>query len=597
MRDNSSRRAGVLALGFACACLPHCANDAPPASRPSASHDAAPALPAPRPLEALEAPPDVIAYGGADDVSGAASTLARALGDPEENALAKSFLPDEFVARFALANARGVDATRPVRVLVHERKGVFHVAYVVSLASRDELVGALPPERREGDHGNAFGYQAGGRPLFVNFLGDRVVLSEDAGLFSTHAAFLAGLASAQLPATAAVVVRTDRASTALAPLLGRPLAAATGSSSAGPMPSAVPRASAAALATTPPSAAGAEPETRLVSGLAARLVSGLEDVERALIAVAVEERSARLTVALKPKASSALARALHDRRPRPLALLEKLPPRAAGALAVSLDPDRSDPWTRRLVAWSLQLPLLDADIDGTYAAALDKLWSATAGELAFVIDDDRASQRPRYLGLMTLRDAALARGAWRELGRAYRDPTAVGRLRALGVMVKLTPAAYRRANLEVDTVQAQAVDATGAPAMGRLLDDGDFVDLLNAHTAVGSDLALRAYGSAAQETLTQWLEGKVAGGLHQVAGVAAARKRAAEGCFLFAFARLPKVLGRLPRVAQTPLGKRASELTASDDGMAFSAGVAGGELRLVLDVPSGEVKQLRELLR
>src|SRR5262245_23533264 len=106
------------------------------------------------PLVALDAPPAVLAFGGSDAPEAALAKLGTR--DPSRDAVSK------IRERYGLSKTDVVDLDKPMRVAIFDPKAF---VLIVGIKSRDDVLAALPAERRESD--GVFQYEVGQRTVSV----------------------------------------------------------------------------------------------------------------------------------------------------------------------------------------------------------------------------------------------------------------------------------------------------------------------------------------------------------------------------------------------------------------------------------------------
>jgi hypothetical protein len=148
-----------------------------------------------RAAQNVATPDGVIAYGGIsslDDATTRISGVASKVSPtpiPPLGTLATSWLQKEF----ALTSMEWLDTTKPVKFAAMDPKANKDAAFLMfPVKSREAFEKALPEAKEANAEGNAFKYEAGFRPGYVNFAGNYAVFSRDAGLFAKGKDFLEG---------------------------------------------------------------------------------------------------------------------------------------------------------------------------------------------------------------------------------------------------------------------------------------------------------------------------------------------------------------------------------------------------------------------
>ncbi|HZO13092.1 MAG TPA: hypothetical protein VFB62_07530 [Polyangiaceae bacterium] len=388
------------------------------------------------PLVALDAPAEVIAFAGSD----APKALFAKLGtrDPSRDAAAK------IGERYGLSKNDVVDLDKPMRVAIFDPKAF---VLIVGIESRDDLLAALPSERRESD--GVFQYEVGKRTVSVSFVGESVVLSEQADLIARHRDFVAKLAGAKPGAGMALSLRLQKKIAELQKLRDW----------------------------------------------------GLDQVVRAELLLDADKRGLHATLTVHPRGGTALSKtltALQKCSGHKPALLDKLPDKPMFALGASVDPESSV--ARTLAAWLLQTP--------AESEALSAFSRATTGELAIALHEHKPGE-PVLSALVGLRDAKSARDAARLARQAYAEPRVIEALAKLGARLMFQPNAYMLGATPVDIVTA--VD-TEPPAGGQALSAhralgvgaNSFFSLLSSNMALDGDLGIVTFGGHARLAMAGW---------------------------------------------------------------------------------------------
>lgn len=513
------------------------------------------------PLVEIAAPADFIVYGGADDLLkllSAGDDLAKSLapGGPSMSTMVAPAVQEQL----ALEGDAGLALDQPIRFAVLDPKAHADNSLVLmlSIKGRDTFEKALPKDHKKDDAGNALSWQAGGKTLYANFLGETLVLTPEKTTFSDHRKFLAELGKSKLAGGVGAITHMAN----IVQLYGKDLDDGLAAMKQQASQPALGGASQGALANV------GEMFTWL--GEKARELDKVEITGRAT------PDGVLLHLTVHPKAGSSAHEAFKSIEPGSSTLLAKLPADTAGVLSMSLKPTSLET-LRALFEWSMSLGFAGAASDELVDASME-YWKSTNGEFAMAAAPIEGVDGLAFLMLGGVSDAEAARKSQRKIVAMYDDPAVKASYEKLGLKVSYRKAAYKIGDVEVDTSETKVSgDAAKNPGMAMMSS------FMTTHTAITDDGSVLAYGEDGKKVLQAFLGGKVEGGLSKTKGVARAQGNAAEGQFLFAYLNTS-------RFAKAFATDDASMLVpAEGPGLAVSLGAKDGKLGIALDLPGKDV--------
>ena len=566
------RSFAVLALAIA-PLLSGCGNDKPPAPDPApvVVFQAKPA-----PLGDLDAPPSMIAWGGAENLeklsTGAQAFLTQIYPIlPAPLDLAK----DQLRAKMALTKLDGIDWKKPARVAIFDPRGTpkGNFALVVGLANKDALLATLPPTKKERDEGNAITYRDDlGRYVCLNFIDESVAITWEKKQFEPNKEAFAALARATSADEQAFFLSAKNVSVLYAKDIEEMQSQAKQQIAASPF--------------AMPGAQG-EVQQRVFTWM----VSTFKELDRVEARPLLIEDGVLLDLRLYPKADTALQASFKAIEPRPHTLLAKLPADAPMFASFSTNPDATDGLTTRLVEWAMSVGY-GGNVPEEYAKVMKDYFQATAGEMAIAVHKPVAGEGLSLTTLLSVRDEAKLREAMRKSKDAFKDKETVETLKKGGMTLDYKRDAYKLGSVPVDTVEVKV--EKGKNALSQLGMFGEAMgDFWNYHMAVSKDLGVIGYGKEGRKTLEAFLGGKVTGGLDKTAGAARAFKYAVKDPVGLLYLSPVEMAKRASLGGKNPLADSLKDL-AGTSGVALSFSAKSGVLEIVIDVPTEQAKNIAQ---
>lgn len=561
-----------LVLGLA-PLLSGCGEDKPPAPEPPpvVVFQAKTA-----PIGQLQAPAQMIAWGGADNME-KLSTGAQAFLS-QISPMIPSLLDaakDQLRAKMALTRLDGIDWKRPARVALFDPKGMpkASVAIVVTLANKDQLIASLPAARKERDEGNALTYRDDlGRSICLNFIDEAMVVTWDKKQFEPNRETFAALARATVPEEQAFFLSAKNVATLYAKDIDEMLVQAKQQILASPF--------------AMPGAQG-EVQQRVFTWM----VTTFKELDRIEALPRLVDDGVLLDLKLHPRADSALEKSFKAIEPRPHTLLAKLPADAPMFASFSTNPDAVDGLTTRLVEWAMSVGY-GGNVPEEYAHVMKDYFQATAGEMAVAVHKPLAGDGLSLTTLLSVRDEAKLREAMRKSKDAFKDKDTIETFKKTGITVEYKQNSYKLGPVPVDTVDVKY--DKGKSALTQLGPFGDAMgDFWNYHMAVSKDLGIIGYGKEARKTLEAFLGGKVTGGLDKAAGPVRAFKFAVKdpvGIFYISPVEMAK---RASLGGKNPVAESLKDL-AGTTGVVLSFSAKDGVLELMVDVPTEQARNVAQ---
>lgn len=572
MRDNRSRwgrrwTRALLVLALACGgAVAGCDDEKKPDGvAPTKTQEVAPS----GPIEELKAPAEVVTFGGSDSLVSLAKKIG-AVGGPMGSAAVNPAMIGKGMAKtFGLKNDGAFALDKPFRFAMVDPKNLKEpIVLIVSMTSKDELVALLPQDHKKDDRGNAISYPVNGETVYLSFIDEFAVFSQDVELFAQQKAFLVQLAGSKVGSEGVAVVSASNATKMYAKELTDAVAEAE-----------------KALAKQPGMPMGGDGMKKMAQWFA----TTAKELDRVVIRLDGLADGGKLAFDLIPKEGSDLKKTFGALGKQKLELLDEVPADAPMAMVAAMDPDSTGELTQSLTAWSLQLSLGD-DVDEELEQAMDDYWKASTGQMAFAAHAVPNVEGLRFSGLFGVRDAEKARAAQKVLRGIYQRDAFKKTYDELGVTMTFKPAAYTVGDVPVDRVEAKLDDTAGNANLGQALGPSAalFSDLMNTHVAIASPLGVMAYGQDGKAVIEAWLGGDMPGGLDQTPGMVRALKHAAPGLFMVMYGKPLEVMKAMGVAA--PQGGQADQ--GGDSGLALSAGADEGTLHVVLDLPTTQVAAL-----
>jgi len=540
-------------------------DDKPEGVAPTKAQEVAPS----GPIDELKAPAEVISFGGSDSLTSLADKIGAVGGPMGAAALNPSMISKGLAKSFGLKNDSAFALDKPFRFAVVEPKKLKEpLVVVVSMTKKDDLSGLLPPTQKKDDAGNAISYPVDGKTVYLNFVDQFAVFTQDAALFAKHKPFLVKLAGAKVSNEGVAVISATNATKMYDKELTDAVAEAE-----------------SALEKQPGMPMGGDGMKKMARWMA----STTKELDRLVIRLDGLADGGKLSFDLVPKEGTELKKTFASLGGQKLELLDEVPADAPLAMVAALDPDQTGELTRSLTAWSLQLSLGD-EVDEEITKAMEDYWQASTGQVAFAAHQVPNVEGLRFSALFGVRDAEKARAAQKVMRGVYEREAFKKTYQDMGVTMSFTPDAYKVGDVPVDRVEAKLDPSAGKANLQQALGPTAslFSDMMNTHVAIASPLGVMAYGQDGKAVIEAWLGGDMPGGLDEAPGMVRALKNAAPGMFMVLYARpleIMKAMGVTP-----PPGQPAPQ--GGDSALALTAGAKDGTLHVVLDLPTSQVAAL-----
>ena len=520
------------------------------------------------PIDELQAPAEVVFFGGSDNLVSLAHEIGAVGGPMGSAAINPAMIGKGMAKTFGLKNDGAFALDKPFRfAMVDPKKLDEPLVLVVSMTKKEELVALLPQDHKKDDGGNAISYPVNGETVYLNFVDDFAVFSQDKDVFAKQKAFFVKLAGAKVPNEGVAVVSASNATKMYAKELADAVAEAE-----------------KALDDQPSMPMGGEGMKKMAQWFS----TTAKEIDRVVIRLDGLEDGGKLAFDVVPKEESDLKKTFDALGKQKLELLDDVPADAPLAMVAAMDPDKTGELTQSLTAWSLQLSLGD-EVDEELTKAMDDYWKASTGQIAFAAHEVPNLEGLRFSGLFGIRDADKARAAQKVLRGLYEREAFKKTYDEMGVTMTFKPDAYKVGDVSVDRVEAKLDDVSGKANLEQTLGPTAalFGDLMNTHVAIASPLGVMAYGQDGKSVIEAWLGGDMPGGLDKTPGMQRALKHAAPGLFMVMYGKPLDVMKSMG--VPSPRGARAQ---GGDSGLAMSAGAEKGTLHVVLDLPTTQVAAL-----
>lgn len=581
MRTSLTARALLTALlltGGLAGCKDDAPKDGEPGTQTKAAKAGEGATAAPM-AATLEAPADVVAYGGTNDLAATLDALHKLASQavpqvPPLGAMVGPALQGEL----RLTDPSAIDTKKPIRFAVIDPKAHPRSPVIVLIGITDQAAfeKALPATgKKQNDEGNAWSYlkfEGSTRPIYVNFVDGYVAISRDKALFAKGKDFLQKLAAAKMPDLGGAFIEIDNLLAKFGPDFDAGLAQAK-------------QMAAMAAQTTP----GGAQQTEMLNAMFDWVGQAARETDHIRISLATEADGARIDVRFQPKKGSDLAKTIASLKGTGTPdLLAKLPADAPVFFAAALQPDAMADLAGRMADTMVVGPIFGANKDKAkvYVDAMVAYSKAIDGKVVVAAHTAPEGKGLALTGLFGVKDAAAAKAAQKQLTGMYTDEAAQAYYQQSGVSVDYQPGAYEVDGVSVDIIATNLNNMPPAAAQFA----GMMKELMTQHVAIGEKLGVMAYGSDGKAVVEAALGGKLGGGLDKAPGVQRALKHAAANTNFLMYLRPIELAKRLQLGGMNPLANALAGVE-NNTGIAISTGVTGDTMQLVIDVPIETVKQ------
>jgi hypothetical protein len=524
------------------------------------------------PIEQIEPPPSVIAWGGADNpekLAAAESAFVAQLSPLVPSVL--DVVKDQLRARMSLTRLDGIDWARPARVAVFDPKGMpkAELVVVLTLANKAAFLATLPAaNKKENDEGNAITYRDDlGRSICLSFVDDQVIVTWEKKQFSQNAEFLVKLARATVPDQQAFLVSAKNMGVLYAKDIDDQIAQAKQQA-----------------VNSPWAALGVPPEASAM-GLS-WMVSAFKDMDTVEALPKFVEDGALLSLRFRPKAGSDVEKSFKGMEARPHALFTKLPPDAPMFASFSTNPDVADGFAPRLLERVLYLSLSVPVPEGSFPI--------TGGEIVFGVHKPVGGDGLTMTTLFATRDEAKQRAGLRGLFAPFKEKEMIDKYKKSGIVIDYKENAFKVGAVAVDEFDRKEDKGTDLFSMFGPLGDS-MREFSSRETAVSKDFGVIGQGKDARKTIEAFLSGKVTGGLDKAAGPARALRLGVPNPVGIVYVSPVEIAKRASVNGKNPLADSFKDL-ASTTGVGLSFAAKDGELTLVLDVPVEQARNIAQAL-
>lgn len=535
------------------------------------------------PLEGIQAPADVLAYGGTGPIQGvltALGNLAAQGGVPVPPLEAQLGLA--LKAELNLKDDKVVDLNQGLRFAVVNPK--LHAAEPVALlfgaTNKEAFIAALPDDKKAGDEGNAWSYlrfPGSSQAVYVNFVLNTVVVTRDKALYPKYRDFLERLALADVDRAGGVIIALRN----LAPIYGADLDAALAE---------LKKNARAALAAIPGASAQGWMVDAFTDGVG-RWARELDDVR---ILFNTLPDGLKVQIAFQPKANTELAKSFATLKgPGTGVLLDRMPADAPFFFWMNVAPEKMQSLSEKIAAVTVA-GMLKADPvkQKEYSQAMVDAISAMGGEFVMAAHGPVKGDGLSLSSIFAITDAAKARAAQTKLAGVYQEPGAIEYYKKVGLQVDMKSAAYTVGDVPVAVFTTQIGEGNAQLAAMR----GGLQELLTQHIAIGKDVGVVAIGSDARPTVEAMLGGTIKGGLRSAAGPTRALSQAAPNTIALLYISPIELARRVRLGGMNPVAEMLKGIE-STTGIGLSLGTEAGALQFVLDVPVEQIQKIGQVVQ
>ncbi len=543
MRDNTSRRlrAGAGCLLVVALSTIGCDKTTTPAPIPATSSVP---IPPSGPLEKLEAPAEVVAFGGVSKTSAWLQRLGALLAKakvPLDARVIQSTIKHEL----GLRSAAAVDLEKPLRVALVTGEGTaIDTIVMVGLRSEEQLVTALPENRQFDTEAGLWTY-GGQDARYLLLFGKVAAIARRPGLLQRHRDFLLRLYGSDTGPQLRMKIQP-----------GEPMA----------------RYRQALLALS----------SKRRSALERSLVPALEaSAEFSELVVDLEAEPTGLRIQAKARATPAsdLSKSLSELEGGKLRLLERLSAGTTAALGLRIPASLRAAWMATLSNLG-SMAFIKKDTQTDAGEALRQFWSASDGELTVMLEPRAGEHGAGVTSLIGTKDAPKTRAAVKALLEIGRRHT--------GIEHQFN--AYRVGKHPVHRVRLD----TSKPEHRSF---APWAPVLNYDMAITDEAVIMAYGDGGDGAMTSWLATPTKAEARQgsFARHAASLGQAGKDPFFVAFLSPLRSLAALRWPGFTALSKLAKGIAHSPTQLMVCAAVHDGVLLIAADAPAAQLTEIATL--
>lgn len=543
---------------------------------PAAQAKAAKESQAAQALTALSGPPELLLFGGAEAFNGAMAALNTLVNEVTPAPPFSGFAGAQLQNEYSFKSVKGFDLNKSVKFAIFNRK-VYRknpLVLCIGVADKEVVKAAIPKTGQAADvEGNALSYlksERSKRPIYLNFIDEHVCITRDVAIYPKNQEFIAKLLKTPIPHQGMVFFELEN------------LLAAYGAEFEGGLKQ-VEQMMQMGIAASQVS--NAAQTGALFTQLLQRVRVGARSLKRAQVALKLGADGARVDLKLTPKAdgaADAVFKALAstgDHR-----LLDRLPTDTPLFASLKIDAAKADQLLADWTTLSLAPVFGDKPVDPKYAQAISAYIKALGGEMLMGMRPEGKSLG--MVALFEVKDASAARAAQTTLMSMYTDPALQAYYTQMKMSVAHQAAAYQVAGVDVDVVKTEV---TGLPPEAQAMI-GLMGEMMTQNIALGEKLGVISYGAEGKAQIEGYLKGTIKGGLKATPGATHALKYAADAAFGVFYINPIDLARRLELGGMNPIAP-ALKGVESTHGLTLSAGVSGGDLQIVIDVPTTLLKQ------
>lgn len=529
----------------------------------------------------LVAPAEVLFYGGTESASAMLGGLHKLASQVMPGAPDLSTgLTGALQNQLRLKTPDALDLGKPMRFAGFDPKKVKageSAAILIGTKGKDALEKALPDDKKAGEQGDAFVVPpigGTGPSSFVNFLGDTLVITPEAGLFGKHKAFFEALVATKVTDEAfAVVFPMKHVMTTFGAEFDQAIAQAKQQM----------QQVAQMQAQAQP---GAADQMKFITDIIDWAGKSARQLETARITLGLPGDGGLLAVRLTPQKGTELVKTFGSLQGGQVDLVSKLATDAVFLMTASIDPDKSGPMMDFVTTTLMQTMFGgDAAAAKPYTDAMVDFLKGTSGKMAVAAVGAPSGTGLAMVSMMGVRDAAKVRNGTAQMAKMTEDPKVKAYYAKTGVESSIQLDAYKVGDVSV-AIQSSKL-AGGAMAGNPMA--GMMSELMTQHIAWGEKVGVIGYGSDAKAMVEAHLGGTAKGGLDKAPGVARALKHAAPNPSMMMWVNPIEVGRRLQLNGLNPMVATLKDVRG-ETGLGVSLGAENNELVLHVDVP-GEMAQ------
>jgi len=534
------------------------------------------------PIDELQAPAGVLAYGGADNGKAVLDRVEQMVNQvmPMPQPLAAMAMT-ELQQKLQLTSNAGLDLTKPARFAVLDSKKYSEnpLALIVGITSQTQLESTLPATKKKGDQGNAYSLSPPQPTVYLNFIGNSMVITRQPTVFADNKDFLARLAAAKIGDGFVGIASMENIYALYKTEMDKSIKAAQEKTSRDSVPGQVKEGMGSAM--------------RWVQSAAA-------DLKSARFAAVFPSDGAKVTLTARAKPGSNLEKSFGRLKAKPNTLYAQMPASTPAFMALNMDLAPVAEVINKLVKWSFDVvgsmgAMMPADkakslegiqkMQAKLQPMMDNIWKAFAGDMLLGVHP-LAGRELAIVGVYGVADQAALTKTMELIKELYQDPALVETYAKMGMKLVYKDADYKVGEVPVTVVKMET--EAGKPGAGNPMAAmmSTVSSYLSWHMASAQKRFWFSLGPSAKATLEAHLSGKVGAPLDGAPGPRHALKNAAPGELGMLYVS-PVELARLLLPEGNPM---LAQLPKTQTGLALSFGSQAGSLNLVLYLPAEQIK-------